>query len=146
MSKSIAMLMPRTARGMSLIELMIVVAIVGILAGIAYPSYRQQIIKGARTDGKVELMRASQSLEKCYTMFGAYNNANCAVLAGLNAGVASEGGKYQVSLSNITATTYTLQAVPQDGQAADARCATLSLDSTGLRTHSGTAAAVDDCW
>lgn len=146
MLKSMTVTLPRAVRGMSLIELLVAVAIVGILAAIAYPSYRQQVMRSARSDGKVELMRAAQSLEKCFTLYGAYNNANCAVLAPLNQGMPSEGGRYLVSSVAVQAATYQLQAVPQGGQAEDTRCANLTLDSTGLRGHSGTAEAANECW
>lgn len=133
-------------RGMSLIELMIAVAIVGILAAIAYPSYRQQVQRSARADAKVELMQAAQSLEKCFTMFGAYNSANCVAVPVLNQGQLSDGGRYQVSLVAVQASTYRLQAVPQGVQAQDVRCGTLTLDSTGLRGRSGNAPTVEECW
>src|SRR5687767_2012843 len=92
--------MRRKQSGITLIELMITVGIVAILTAIAYPSYRQQVLRGNRTEAKAELMEASQELEKCFTRFGAYNSANCVVFTQLSNGVgrASEGARYQVTL------------------------------------------------
>lgn len=139
--------MRRKQSGITLIELMIVVAIVAILTAIAYPSYRQQVLRGNRTEGKAELMEASQELEKCFTRYGAYDSANCTARGTLTgAGRPSEGARYQISLAAAgprPATEYTLQAVPQNGQEADS-CGTLTLDQTGLR---GSATPADTkCW
>ena len=71
--------MKHRQRGMSLIELMIVVVIVGILAAIAIPSYRAYVIRSNRADAKVALLSTAQNLERCYTNSTpyAYNSANC---------------------------------------------------------------------
>ena len=124
----------RAALGVTLIELMIAVAIVGILAAIAYPSYQAQVRRGNRTDGKAELIEASQELEKCFTRFGAYNNAGCVSFALTNSGNRrSENRKYAVTFfpGSVTATTYQLQAVLQPGRGTDTDCNTLTLDQTG---------------
>jgi type IV pilus assembly protein PilE len=139
--------MRRKQSGITLIELMITVGIVAILTAIAYPSYRQQVLRGNRTEGKAELLEAAQELEKCYTRFGAYNNANCTARGTLTgAGRASEAARYQISLVAGTpnpTTEYTLQAVPQNGQEVDS-CGTLTLDQTGLR--SSATPADTKCW
>lgn len=138
--------MRRKQSGITLVELMITVGIVGILAAIAYPSYRQQVLRGNRTEGKAELMEASQELEKCFTRYGAYNSANCTARGTLTgAGRPSEGRRYQISLAATAnpTTEFALQAVPQNGQEADS-CGTLTLDQTGLR---GSATPADTkCW
>ena len=130
----------RVTRGFTLIELMIVVAIVAILVAIAYPSYRDQVTKTRRAEGKAELASAEARMERCFTRYNAYNNAACTGMFPLS----SENGWYQVSTSAISATAFTLSAAPQRGQASDdTQCGTLTLTSTGIRGQSGSGTG---CW
>lgn len=134
--------------GMTLVELLIAVAIVGILAAIAYPSYQAQVRRGNRTDGKAELMEAAQELEKCYTRYGAYNNAACTsfnVTAGGNR--LSEKGKYRITFQAVQdpANQYTLAATLEPGRGQDTDCGVLTIDQSGLRSQSVTA-PVQQCW
>ena len=131
----------RKQQGMSLIELMVVVAIVGILAAIAYPSYQNAIRKSNRTEAKVELERRAQALEKCYTRFQAYSNGGCDPFV---AAENTTNGYYSIAVANRTATTYTLTATAIGRQALDTRCATLVLQSTGLRTSAP--GPTRECW
>ena len=77
--------------GFTLIELMIAVAIIAILATIAYPSYRQQVLKSQRTEAKTALSDAAQRLERCYTQFNAYNDTDDCTIAG----TFDSGGSYE---------------------------------------------------
>jgi type IV pilus assembly protein PilE len=137
----------RAARGVTLIELMIAVAIVGILAAIAYPSYQAQVRRGTRTDGKAELLEAAQELEKCYTRYGAYNNAQCASYNQINAatGRLSERGRYRVTFQAVAANTYVLQATLEPGRPADPECGVFTLDQSSQRGSNGTL-PLDRCW
>ncbi len=135
--------MKARAFGFTLIELMIVVAIVGILAAIAYPSYTNYVRKANRTDARATLLQVAQTLERCYTQYSAYNNANCTVANGGT--VNTPEGLYTIGVVSA-ATTYTLTATPVAGrvQAGDARCTTLTLTHAGVRGATGTATA--ECW
>ena len=137
----------RSALGVTLVELMIAVAIVGILAAIAYPSYQAQVRRGNRLDGKTELMEAAQELEKCYTRYGAYNNVACVAFTQTTAGRLSEKGKYRISFQDGTVArdTYTMQAVLDPARGVDPECGILTLDQTGQRGSSGTE-TVARCW
>ena len=78
----------RIQQGFTLVEMMIVAAVIAILAAIAYPSYTAQMLKAQRAEGKAALMRASQLLERSFTQNGAYPSgaASLAVLYGAAAG------------------------------------------------------------
>ena len=115
--------------GVTLIELMVVVAVVGILSAIAFPSYRKYVQQTNRTDAVRSLTLNAQMLQRCYSQYFAFNNANCPALP-----VLSANGNYTLAAPTLTATTYTLTAVPVGVQANDTTCASFSLDQTGAQT------------
>jgi type IV pilus assembly protein PilE len=140
----------QNASGFSLIELMIVVAIIGIIAAFAYPAYNDFVLDGRRSEAKAALTETAHRLERCFSAVGAYNNASCNTtnIGGANIGTATatETGFYNVNATARTATGFTLQAVPQGVQAAaDTECGTLTLDQAGTKGISGTG-TVGDCW
>ena len=131
----------RKQKGMSLIELMIVVAIIGILAAIAYPSYQSQIRKSRRTEAKVALEQGALALEKCYTRSMTYVGCPAPVAA-------TEEGHYTVALAGGVsglATSFVLTATPAGSQVQDAECGAFTLSDTGVRGVSGSGTA-QACW
>jgi type IV pilus assembly protein PilE len=132
----------RHVAGVTLIELMTVMVVVAILASIAIPSYRSYAIRASRADGKAAALSMAGTLERCFTRFNAYNNAGCGVTV---TNVPSTEGKYLVSATFPTSTTFTVSAVPQGGQASDTGCATLRIDQANQRTVTGSKPATE-CW
>lgn len=131
--------------GFTLIEILIVVAILGILAGIAYPSYMDSVRKGNRTDAKTALNDAAQRLQRCYTTLHTYDDAtNCTVRGALEAagGITSPEGMYSITVAanGNDDTTYMLTATANGApQTSDTGCTTLTLSHTG-------ATAPATCW
>ncbi|WP_376693783.1 type IV pilin protein [Wenzhouxiangella sp. EGI_FJ10409] len=135
--------MSKRARGFTLIELMIAVAILAILAAIAIPTYTQYVTQSNRAEAKAILMQTAQALERCYTRFSAYDADDCPVSFPID----SETDKYTMPDSQtIDTSTYTLTAEPQGAQATrDTECGDFTLQHNGTRGVSGSG-SVDDCW
>jgi type IV pilus assembly protein PilE len=139
--------MRKTQRGFTLIELMIVIAIIGILAAIAVPQYSDYVTRSRRTDGQSTLLQVAQELERCYTQFSAYNNTSCAVVGTGGVSETSPEGYYAIAAAGgaLSASAFTLTATPQGAQASnDSDCTTLTLTHLGVQGATGDDA--DNCW
>ena len=132
----------KNCSGFSLLELLITVFMVVILSSVAFGYYRDNVIASNRTEGRSALQSAAGTLEKCRSLYGSYNHANCNY-----ADFTTDTNLYQITGDgNIAATTFTLTATPVDGQpqANDVACTTLTLTNTGAR--GGTGADASECW
>jgi type IV pilus assembly protein PilE len=139
--------------GVTLIELMIVVTIIGILAAIAYPGYQQYARRANRADAQAIMLENAQFMERRFTTCGRYDNnpsadAPCNSDPELPKQKSPENGtqKYSITLpdADLTATTFSIQAAPTGGYS-DLLCGTLTIRQTGAKMESGTG-TLADCW
>jgi type IV pilus assembly protein PilE len=129
--------------GFTLIEMMIVVVLIAILAGIAYPSYKNYTVKSKRSDAYAALTEAATDQEKFYSQNMRFATSMAALnsLSGLSGTTRmSPDGRYAITTTG--GTTYTLTATAQGDQAtADTKCPTITLNSLGVKSG-----ASSDCW
>ena len=139
-------------RGVTLIELMIVIVILALIAGFAYPSYVGYVVDTKRTAATSILLQVADRQQQFFMDNKRFTNdltnlgfaANPLVIADDGQPAAGADSTYSVALSNVTATTYTITAAPLNGQAArDAECGSLTLNQALMKGSSG---GGSDCW
>ena len=141
----------RRMKGFTLLELMIVIAIISLLAGVAYPSYQNSVRKANRAVGKAALLELAGRQEQYFVNNKSYaSDITDLQVAGAgldNQGTFSATGTiYTVSIAtNNTGTTYTLTLTPEGDQVNDSNCLILTLSNTGTKTASGSG-GVAECW
>ena len=156
----------RRARGLTLMELLVALAIAGILAAIAVPTYLDSVRRARRADAITTLQRVMLLQERhrannpqyathLIVSAGAIIGVGASTAAGAAVNVDTPGGTYTVSLSGATATAYVVQAQAKGTQSADSPCQVLQLQVSGgqVTQASGATAALDNdasvnrrCW
>ncbi len=139
---------PARIAGFSLIELLIAVAIVGILAGIAYPGYARHVERTHRAAARAALLEASHFMERYYAANGTYADASLPpLMTQVPQGAAPGQARYTLSVASASATGYALEARPAQAE----RCGTLGLDARGVQSataaaEAGATVTVEECW
>lgn len=138
--------MPKTEQGFTLIEMMIVVAIIGILAAIAYPNYQEYVLRGHRSEGMALLNDAAARQERYYSQTNTYVTADGDIQK-LGLSATSSSGRYELSVSAPNGSGgYLLTAAPQGAQAADTKCGAFLLNARGVRNVGASGASANECW
>lgn len=135
-------------RGFTLIEMLIVVAVAGILSAIALPSYHEYVRRSARSEARAGLLAAAQWMERAAVVSGVYPTTDANGAHFFPAGLQRvDSSRYTIGLSTSTPHSFTLNATPQRAQAGD-RCGTYTLTHHGMRGNSDLAAGLTsaDCW
>ena len=131
--------MNRQASGMTLIELLIVVTVMGILLAIAIPTYNSHMLRVHRTEAIRMLLQASMCQERIYAGYNYYDTSQCQP--------GSEYQRYQISYTapDTRDRRYVAIASPK-GTQLDDPCGSLSLDQNGSRGISVSEISVMKCW
>lgn len=135
-------------QGFTLLELMIALAIVGILAAVAIPSYRQSVLKTNRIDAQITMARLATLEERFYFMNNNYT-ADFAEIVDCGAScnpITSDEGQYTIVLTGGGA-AWTMEATAVNNQAKDTNCAKMKVTSLGVKTSVNSSnVATTDCW
>jgi type IV pilus assembly protein PilE len=125
--------------GVSLLELMIVVMIVGVMAAIAYPNYRDFVDRAKRNEAKAFLLEVAQNQERFYLQNSTYGTL---AQLGYTTPLYTDSGTYQVTVIGPDASNFDVQALYLKGGNEEGKCKTFNLDGRGTRTS----LPYTDCW
>lgn len=139
---------PASPKGFTLIELMIVVAIIGILATIAYPSYQDQVRKSRRASAMIAVEEVAQAQERNRSLNMAYT-ATLTDLTGISsvdlANNKTSDDHYTIAITADPVTTFTVTATAASDQVNDA-CETITLNHLGVKGFTLKEGKTADCW
>jgi type IV pilus assembly protein PilE len=136
----------RNSAGFTLIELMIVVAIIGIIAAIAYPSYRNNVMATHRANAQADLMKLAQWMERKYVQQDySYQDGGSAPTLPQTRSPQDGAKMYDLTVTTASKNEFELKADPAGGQTDD-KCGTLTLNQAGAKTATKGGSTVNDCW
>ena len=135
------------SRGFTLFELMVVLVLVGIVASLALPTYRQHVLRVRRAEAMTALLDLQAAEERFYLRHNAYTaDITAAPPAGLGLPASTASSQYRLSVALAAdGQTFIATATPAGGQSADHDCLAFSIDSSGRRAVSGIR-GVTLCW
>lgn len=134
--------MRKYMRGVNLLELLIVIVILGILAGIAYPSYRQYVAKAKRNEAKAALLQIASMQERFYLSNGTYTADMTKLGFPVATNFLTDSESYIVKVNGATPAAYDAVATYQKADDEAGKCATFTINGTGTKSST----PFDDCW
>jgi type IV pilus assembly protein PilE len=146
--------MIKKLQGFTLIELMISVAIVGILAAIALPSYQESVRKSRRADGKAALLGLANAMERHFTEANTYKNAAGTTAVPTDTGTpyiytpdSGTANYYNFNIQAADDSSYEIRAEPKNAQSSD-KCGKLTLTHLGVKDVTSQTSGITkaDCW
>ena len=141
----------RRRRGVTLLELLVTLALVGILAGLAYPSYRGHLLRAHRIEAIEALLAIAAAQERFHLQHGRYAEGfEPAVTPGLPLHPVTNGARYELRVSTAPPARYAARASarPGSGQDQDGRCLEFGLDDSGRRWAADSLGqdSTEACW
>ena len=134
--------MRKHMRGVTLMELMIVVVIIGILAAIAYPNYRQYAARAKRNEAKAALLQIATLQERFYLQNNTYTTDMTDLGFALASNNKSDTGSYNINVGAATPNDVNATATYLNSDDEASSCLTFQIDGTGAKTS----APKTDCW
>jgi type IV pilus assembly protein PilE len=132
-------------RGFTLIELMIVMALIGIIIAFGYPAYRDQVMKARRSDGMAALLELADRMERHYSDVGTYKQSDDSDTTVTDVFPSFSSDYYTLSIDSQDNISFTVSAARKGSQLKD-KCGTFTLTSQGEQSVSGGSLSKDDCW
>ncbi|WP_201598073.1 type IV pilin protein [Psychrobacter vallis] len=130
--------------GFTLIEVMIVVAIIGVLAAIAYPSYQQYVIKTKRTDMMSEMQNIASQIESRKLAQGSYSNISATVKTDFAKAYPPQGqALYDITITDPLVAKWTITATPQSGSQMNGD-GNLTLNYQGVKCRASVCGSGDE--
>jgi type IV pilus assembly protein PilE len=133
------MQMRKYMRGVTLLELMIVVVLISIMAAVAYPNYRQYAARAKRTEAKAMLLEIAAAQERYYLQNSTYGTL---AELGYDDPYVSDTGTYEVTVAGPDASNYTARATYQKADDELGKCGWFEIDGRGDKTSD----PYTDCW
>ncbi len=131
-----------TMRGITLIELMIVVVIIGFMAVIAYPNYREFAARAKRNEARAALLQIATNQERFYLQNNTYTCDMTRLGFSAAAGFVTESRTYTVDVTACNADNFTAQAVYNNADAEAGKCGSFQINGRNVKTS----APYTDCW
>lgn len=130
-------------RGITMIELMIVVVVIAVLSAFAIPAYTEYLKKGYRADARAVMLETAHFMQRYYSVNNTYAGGNVQLPNNLRVSPAQGSPRYMIRVDENGVNGFTVSATPDNSMAGD-RCGTLTLTETGQRDASGT--SEPGCW